>query len=175
MVSGSIGSPQEEDDFEFTLEGETGSVTVMTTGNTDTAGRVETADRTPVSGACDALDPQPPCIFLYHSDNTGSQAGMRNGVESSTNFRWIGKLAAGTYYVVVMAERLDEGERESYRLTVETSDSTPEPHLEPAFEPTLLAISPDAATGPTSSHRTASKARTISAISSWCSDGPSIP
>ena len=151
-ASGNIASPEEEDYFEFTLDSDFGSVTVMTSGTTDTAGRVETADRTPVTEYCDGDDPQPPCIFVYHSDNTGSRrvtnrAEARTGVESSTNFRWIGKLAPGTYYVRVTAERLSRDESGSYALAVEPSESIPQPHPEPAFEPTLLVISPDAATG----------------------------
>ena len=150
--SGSIASPVEEDYFEFVLDSEFGSVTVMTSGTTDTAAQVETADRTPVTEYCDEDDPEPPCIFLYHSDNTGMQGGTNRaqgqpGVESSTNFLWIGKLAPATYRVRVTAERLAGDESGSYGVMVEPSAATPEPHPEPAFEPTLLEILPDAAVG----------------------------
>lgn len=152
MVSGRIMNLTQEDYFEFTLDAEFGSTIVMTTGSTDTAGQVKTADGAPVTEYCDREDPQPPCIFLYHSDTTGThsarnRAQANTGAESSANFRWIGHLAPGTYLVQVTAERLARGESGSYELTVEPMAATPEPHPEPAFEPTLLVIRSDAGEG----------------------------
>ena len=132
VAQDSLQSPEDEDYFAFTVDAEYGSVTVMTTGTTDTAGQVETADRTPVIESCDRDDPRPSCVFSYHADGP-----------VSPNFTWIGRLAAGTYYVRVTAQRQSAG---NYEIRVATWGAAPEPPF--AAAPMPLAISPDAAAGP---------------------------
>ena len=128
VVPGSFELPGERDYFVFTLDAVFQSVTVLTTGATDTAGRVETADRTPVTEYCDP-NPHPPCIFSYDADGA--------------NFVWTGMLAPGTYYIRVAAEHESVGD---YELSVEPSDAIPAGFV--PFAPTRLEISPEAATGP---------------------------
>lgn len=132
VVQGSLEHPREEDLIEFVVVGEHAAVTVMTAGDTDTAGQVETAGGAPVTAPCDADLPRAPCVFSYQADSA----------ETPPNFVWAGKLSAGTYYARVTAERGSTGH---YELRSATWDAAPEPPF--AAEPTLLVISPQAATG----------------------------
>ena len=132
VVQGSLEDPRQEDYIEFAVVGEHAAVTVMTAGDTDTAGQVETAGGTPVTEPCDRERPLAPCVFSYQADSA----------ETPPNFAWAGKLNAGTYYARVTAERGSTGR---YELRSATWDAAPEPPF--AAEPTLLVIRGDAATG----------------------------
>ena len=132
VVQGSLEDPRQEDYIEFAVVGEHAAVTVMTAGDTDTAGQVETAGGTPVTEPCDRDRPLAPCVFSYQADSA----------ETPPNFAWAGKLNAGTYYARVTAERGSTGR---YELRSATWDAAPEPPF--AAEPTLLVIRGDAATG----------------------------
>ena len=133
VVTGSLEHPREEDYIELAVVGEHEAVTVMTSGDTDTAGAVETAGGTPITDPCDRDQPRAPCVFSYYPDSP----------ETPPNFAWAGKLSAGTYHVRVTAERGSTG---PYELRSATWDAAPEPPF--AAEPTLLVISEQAATGP---------------------------
>ena len=130
VVPASFELPGDEHEFVFTLDAVFQSVIVLTTGATDTAGRVETADRTPVIERCD-LNPRPPCIFSDDADGA-----------DGANFIWTGMLAPGTYHIRVVAEHESVGD---YELSVEASDATPAGFV--PFAPKRLVISPEAATG----------------------------
>ena len=132
VVVGSLENPQDEDSIEFAVVGEHAALTVMTSGDTDTVGQVETAGGAPVTEPCDRDMPSAPCVFSYHPD----------GLETPPNFAWAGKLSAGTYNVRVSAERGSTGR---YELRLATWDAAPEPPS--AAEATLLEISPQAAVG----------------------------
>ena len=133
VVMDSLESADDADYFKFTLGAEHGAVTVVTAGDTDTAGQVEATNGTPITEPCDRDSPRAPCVFSYHEDTAAS----------APNFGWIGRLAAGTYYVRVTSQRQATG---SYEFRFATWDSGPEPPF--TTEPTRLVISKDAATGP---------------------------
>ena len=120
LAHGAIEHADEADHYELVLAQEFASVVVMTTGDTDTAGAVETAQRmtitTPCEGTTDTA--QPPCIISYDNDIAPNpdRNSMFNAMPSSGNFLWEGKLDTGTFFIRVTGER---GATGAYQLMVE--------------------------------------------------------
>ena len=69
-AAGSIDSAAEVDYFKLVLNQTFNTVTIMTSGPTDTAGQVETAQRVPVTTICDGERPEaePPCVWGADAD-----------------------------------------------------------------------------------------------------------
>ena len=112
----------EVDYFELELKQAFNSVVVMTTGDTDTGGRVETRQRTPITALCPRVErhkAEPPCVWGYDADIDTphpERSDTFNGMPASKNFLWEGNLDAGTYLIGVIGER---GATGAYALVVE--------------------------------------------------------
>ena len=124
-ADGSIENAEDADYFELRIKRDFASVIVMTTGTTDTAGQVQTADRTAITAACEGDDAAGPCVFSYDPDtaHNDDRSAAFNRMEPSGNFVWEGKLpgpAGGEeyrrYYIRVTGENGSTG---AYKLTVE--------------------------------------------------------
>lgn len=119
-----IDSADDVDYFQLVLRASFNTVVVMTRGDTDTAGRVETADRVPVTADCEgkAWNAVPPCAW-GNDDDIVTPNAMRtpeyNKMASSHNFLWEGSLDAGTYFIRVTGENSATG---AYELIVETNN-----------------------------------------------------
>ena len=102
VAAGSIESAADADYFELRIRTHYASVIVMTTGATDTAGRVETADRTPVTGECEGdapcVGPVGLCVVSYDEDtaHNDDRNAAFNSMEPSGNFVWEGRLPGPT-------------------------------------------------------------------------------
>lgn len=146
IAEGSIDSAGEVDYYALVLNLTFNTVTVMTSGTTDTAGQVETRQRVPVTMICDGERPEatPPCVWGVEADiNTPNpeRSEKFNSMEASKNFIWEGKLAGkddrrvnphskGTYYIRVTGEN---GATGPYQLTVETVNISCPPTPEDPF------------------------------------------
>lgn len=124
VAEGSIDSAGETVWFELELRRTFNTVVVMTMGDTDTAGRVETQQRVPVEALCEGARPKAarPCVWGYDPDIlTPNQNRTQefNSMPASRNFLWEGSLDAGTYFIGVTGER---GATGAFRLTVEIGD-----------------------------------------------------
>ena len=121
VAAGSIDRAEETDDFKLVLARSFNTVVVMTVGDTDTAGQVETEDRTPITTECqgDPWKAEPPCIWGYDADidtPNPERTTEFNRMPASRNFLWEGSLGEGTYYIRVTGEN---GATGAYELTVE--------------------------------------------------------
>ncbi len=128
QADGRIENAEDADYFELRIKRDFASVIVMTAGTTDTAGQVQTADRTAITAACEGDDAAGPCIFSYDADtaHNDDRSAAFNGMEPSGNFVWEGKLPAPEagekfrrYYIRVTGEGGSTGD---YVLTVELHD-----------------------------------------------------
>ena len=120
LADGAIEHADEADYYELVLAQEFASVVVMTTGDTDTAGAVETAQRMTIATPCEGatVTAQPPCMISYDSDiaTNPDRNSMFNAMPPSGNFLWEGKLGTGTFFIRVTGER---GATGAYQLIVE--------------------------------------------------------
>ena len=102
----------------------------MTTGATDTAGQLQTADRVAITRECAGDDDAGPCVFSYDADTAHNPArnAMFNSMPPSGNFVWEGKLPGPepgggetyrSYYIRVTGEGGSTGD---YVLTVELNE-----------------------------------------------------
>ena len=96
----------------------------MTSGETDTAGQVETLDRTPITANCEGErhEATPPCVWGTDADiDTPNQERSKkfNSMAASKNFIWAGSLDAGTYYIRVSGQNDATG---PYQLAIEVVD-----------------------------------------------------
>ena len=124
IVTGSIDGAEEQDYFKLALRQPFNSVVVMTAGDTDTAGQIETADRTPITAECqgDPWKAAPPCVWGQDADsNTPNpdRSERFNSMSASKNFLWVGSLGVGTYYIRVTGATGATGATGDYELTVE--------------------------------------------------------
>ena len=122
---GTIDVAGDVDNYKLLLKREFTSVIIMTTGDTDTAGLVETDEGVEVTAPCEREAPAAPCVFSYDPDiapRAGRSAAF-NAMEPSSNFVWEGKLklAPGTYYIWVTGE---DGSTGDYQLTVELNEGS---------------------------------------------------
>ena len=124
-AAGRIENAGDADYFELRIKRDFASVIVMTAGTTDTAGQLQTADRTAITTECEGTEPDGPCVFSYDADTAHNEArnAAFNSMEPSGNFVWEGNLpgpAAGEeyrrYYIRVTGENGSTGE---YVLTVD--------------------------------------------------------
>ena len=124
LAEGSIEHAGDAAWFELRLRVSFTSVIVMTTGATDTAGAVTTADRIPIAEMC-GEEPSRPCIYSYDADiaHNGERSDAFNAMQPSENFVWEGNLPGPegdeehrTYYIRVTGEG---GATGSFVLTVE--------------------------------------------------------
>jgi len=123
-----IESVRDIDYFELRISRDFASVIVMTTGTTDTAGSVETADRMAIAEMCGEEDHGRPCIFSYDADTAPNEqrTDAFNSMPPSGNFVWEGSLPGPaadaefrTYYIRVTGEG---GATGNYVLTVELNE-----------------------------------------------------
>ena len=124
IARASIDSPDDVDYFTLVLRRAFNTVTIMTAGDTDTAGQVETLDRTPITVECvgERHEATPPCVWGTDTDiDTPNQQRSRkfNSMEASKNFIWEGSLDEGTYYIRVTGQ---SGATGPYELAVEIVD-----------------------------------------------------
>ena len=128
QADGSIEDAEDADYFELRIRRDFASVIVMTTGATDTAGRVETADRVAITAACEGEEPAGPCVFSYDPDTAHNEDRTLafNSMPPSPNFVWEGKLPGPegaeeyrSYYIRVTGENGSTGD---YVLTVELNE-----------------------------------------------------
>ena len=111
----------ESDYFRLDLWQSFNSVVVMTSGDTDTAGTVETEQRTPITAECrgERYKADPPCVW-GHDDDLATPDSERtaafNRMPASKNFLWEGSLHQGSYYIRVTGE---SGATGAYVLAVE--------------------------------------------------------
>ena len=128
QAHGSIASADDADYFELRVRRDFASVVVMTTGTTDTAGQLETADRVAITQACEGPESAGPCVFSYDADTAHNDARNEafNSMEPSGNFVWEGKLPGPEvgeeyrrYYIRVTGENGSTGD---YVLTVELNE-----------------------------------------------------
>ena len=125
QADGRIENAEDADYYELRIKRDFASVIVMTAGTTDTAGQVQTADRTAITAACEGHAAAGPCVFSYDADTAHNDArnAAFNSMEPSGNFVWEGKLPgpeAGEefrrYYIRVTGEGGSTG---AYVLTVD--------------------------------------------------------
>ena len=125
QADGRIEDAGDAEYFELRIKRDFASVIVMTAGTTDTAGQVQTADRTAITAACEGHEAAGPCVFSYDADTAHNDArnAAFNSMDPSGNFVWEGKLpgpAGGEeyrrYYIRVTGENGSTGD---YVLTVE--------------------------------------------------------
>lgn len=128
QANGTIASAGDADYFELRVRRDFASVVVMTTGTTDTAGRLETADRVAITQTCEGPESAGPCVFSYDADTAHNDARNEafNSMEPSGNFVWEGKLPGPEvgeeyrrYYIRVTGENGATGD---YVLTVELNE-----------------------------------------------------
>ena len=130
QADGSIEHAGDADYFELRIKRDLASVVVMTTGTTDTAGQLETADRVAITQACEGPESAGPCVFSYDADTAHNDARNEafNSMEPSGNFVWEGKLPRPgpeggeeyrRYYIRVTGENGSTGD---YVLTVELNE-----------------------------------------------------
>ena len=128
QANGTIASAGDADYFELRVRRDFASVVVMTTGTTDTAGQLETADRVAITQACEGPESTGPCVFSYDADTAHNDARNEafNSMEPSGNFVWEGKLPGPEvgeeyrrYYIRVTGENGSTGD---FVLTVELNE-----------------------------------------------------
>ena len=128
QADGTIASAGDADYFELRVRRDFASVVVMTTGTTDTAGQLETADRVAITQACEGPESTGPCVFSYDADTAHNDARNEafNSMEPSGNFVWEGKLPGPEvgeeyrrYYIRVTGENGSTGD---FVLTVELNE-----------------------------------------------------
>ncbi len=124
VARGSIDRAGEEDYFELVLGIDFNTVVVMTSGDTDTAGRVETEQRTPITTECagERHTAVPPCVWGYDDDidtPNPDRTSKFNTMPASKDFLWEGSLDAGTWYIRVTGQN---GATGPYELAVETTN-----------------------------------------------------
>ena len=124
VADGSIETAGETVSFQLELVQAFNTVVVMTSGDTDTAGRVETEHGDPVTEECEgkAWNAVPPCVWGNDDDVATPNAERTreyNAMASSRNFLWEGSLDEGTYFIRVTGE---QGATGAFRLTVETNN-----------------------------------------------------
>ena len=126
-ADGRIEDADDVDYFELRVRRDFASVIVMTEGATDTAGRMETADREPITEPC-ATPRERPCVFSYDADTAprSDRSAAFNRMPPSGNFVWEGNLPGPVgdaeyrvYYIRVTGENDSTGE---YRLIVELNE-----------------------------------------------------
>ena len=125
IARGSIDGPDDVDYYQLVLEQAFNSVVIMTGGDTDTAGQVETEDRTPITTECmgERHEATPPCVWGTDPDIDTphpQRSAKFNSMEASKNFIWEGSLDAGTYYIRITGQDNATG---PYDLTVELHDA----------------------------------------------------
>lgn len=111
----------ESDYFQLVLHQSFNSVVVMSTGDTDTVGTVETEPGTPIVAECEGepYKAEPPCVWGDDSDLATphpQRSAAFNSMPASKNFLWEGSLDAGSYYIRVTGEG---GATGAYGLVVE--------------------------------------------------------
>ena len=124
VAEGSIDSAEDVDYYELVLARKFNTVVVMTSGDTDTAGRVETERRTPITTECEGErhEATPPCVWGYDADidtPNSDRTPKFNTMPASRNFIWEGSLDVGTYYIRVTGQN---GATGRYELTVELAN-----------------------------------------------------
>ena len=135
MAAGSIDDADDVDYFQLDLKRPFNTVVVMTTGDTDTAGQVETEDRTPITAECegDRHEAEPPCVWGSDAniDTPNPDRSWKfNTMAASRNFLWEGSLGEGTYYIRVTGQH---GATGPYDLTVELANAQCPPTPEDPF------------------------------------------
>ena len=122
-ATGAIAGAGEVDYYQLDLPQPYNSVVVMTHGDTDTEGQVETAQRAAVDRECEGERHKetPPCVWGYDADIMPGpgHTDVFNAMPPSRNFLWEGSLDAGTWYIRVTGADDATGD---YRLTVELSN-----------------------------------------------------
>ena len=124
VAAAEIGQVGESDYFQLDLRQSFNSVVVMTTGNTDTAGTVETEQGTPIIAECqgERYKADPPCVWGYDADlatpnaPNAERTAAFNSMPAPKNFLWEGSLDEGSHYIRVTGEG---GATGAYVLTVE--------------------------------------------------------
>jgi len=131
IARGSIDSADDEDYYQLVLNRKFNTVVVMTSGDTDTVGQVETQLRDPISAECEGErhEAEPPCVWGSDDDivtPNSDRPSKFNTMPSSKNFIWEGSLDVGTYYIRVTGYG---GATGAYELTVELTnmDCPPQP------------------------------------------------
>ena len=134
-AEGRIENAGDADYYKLRIRRDFASVVVMTTGTTDTAGQVQTADGMAITTACEGDDDAGPCVFSYDADLAPNEARndrfnnmFKSGMQPSGNFVWEGKLPGPepgggetyrSYYIRVTGE---DGSTGDYVLTVELNE-----------------------------------------------------
>jgi hypothetical protein len=123
-AEGSIDAAGQADYYKLVLNQTYNTVTIMTSGPTDTAGQVETELRTAITRICDGERPDATAPCVWGSDANiqtpdPQRAAKYNTMAASTNFIWEGKLATGVYFIRVTGE---SGATGAYQLTVEVAN-----------------------------------------------------
>ena len=132
-----IEGPDDIDYFELTLHQAFNTVDVMTTGDTNTAGQIETIDRMPITAPCEGERHKatPPCVWGTDPDidtPNSERSEKFNTMEASKNFIWEGSLDAGTYYIRVTGQNDANDATGPYVLTVElTNEPCPSSENDP--------------------------------------------
>jgi len=128
QADGRIENASDADYFELRIRRSFASVIVMTTGTTDTAGQLQTADRMAITKECEGTELDRPCVFSYDADTAHNDArnAAFNSMEPSGNFVWEGNLPGPEgveeyrrYYIRVTGENGSTGD---YVLTVELNE-----------------------------------------------------
>ena len=128
LADGNIENAADADHYELRVRRDFASVIVMTTGTTDTAGQLQTADRIAITAACGGIEPDEPCVFSYDADTAHNDArnAAFNSMAPSGNFVWEGNLPGPEtgeeyrrYYIRVTGEHGSTGD---YVLTVELNE-----------------------------------------------------
>ena len=135
VEEGSIGHAEDVDYFQLVLKRAFNTVTVMTSGDTDTAGQVETEQRTPITTECEGErhEATPPCVWGSDVDidtPNPDRSSKFNTMPASSNFIWSGSLDVGTYYIRVTGQN---GATGPYELAVELTNMACPPTPEDPF------------------------------------------
>ena len=135
FVRASIDFVEDVDYYNLVINRKFNTVVVMTSGDTDTIGLVETQQREPTTAECEGERHQaePPCVWGSDDDIVTPNADRPskfNTMPPSKNFIWEGSLDVGTYYIRVAGQG---GATGPYELAVELAHMSCPPRTEDQF------------------------------------------